>query len=135
MVIAALVTTVFPPGLAIQSRTLLQFNQLALTAGTSLNALVQNRSNVSALFKWELVLVPVLVVVVATNTWRINRLLDLWTVGAVVSALVGLLDRAGLHALAPVAMVGDRSARAVTPASSAWLLSGQVVFTRPPSIT
>lgn len=112
MIVAALVTSMFPPDPTIHSRTLLQFNQAALTAGVPLGGLVQSRSNVSALVKWQtgLVVVPVLMVLVATNTWRIHRLLDLWTVGAVVSAFVGILDRAGVHALAPVAIAGNRSA-------------------------
>lgn len=112
MLVAALVTSIFPPDPAIQSRTLLQFNQLALVAGVPINGLIEHRSNISALLKWEvgLVLVPMVIVLLATNTWRIHRLLDLFTVGAVVNAFVGILDRGGLHALAPVAISGHRSA-------------------------
>ena len=111
MLIAALIESVFPPSLSIQSRTVLQFNQIAQTAGQQINVLLVGRSNVAALIKWELALlfIPILIGVVTSTPWRVNRLLDLWTISAVISAFVGLLDFGGLH-LAPKAILGGRSA-------------------------
>ncbi len=93
MVIAALIESVFPPSPAIQSKTALWFVQVFLNTGQQINTLVPIRSNVAALIKWELALlfIPILIGIVARNPWRINRLLDLWTVSAVISALVGIL--------------------------------------------
>jgi hypothetical protein len=93
MVIAALIESMFPPSPAIQSKTALWFVQVFLNTGQQINTLLPPRSNVAALIKWELALlfIPILIGVVARNPWRINRLLDLWTVSAVISAFVGIV--------------------------------------------
>jgi hypothetical protein len=112
MLIAALVEGIFPPSLKIQNLTELQFIQQFAISGVPITALAVNRSNVTALIKFEIALlvVPFVFSTVCTNLWRINRLLDIWTVSAAINALVGIADRAGFHALAPVAINGDRSA-------------------------
>jgi hypothetical protein len=93
MVIAALIESVFPPSPAVQSKSALWFVQVFLNTGQQINVPVPPRSNVAALIKWELALlfIPILIGIVARNPWRINRLLDLWTVSAVISALVGIV--------------------------------------------
>ena len=111
MVISALIESVFPPSLDIQNRTVLSFIGQLASAGQQATTLIPSRSNAAYLIKWELGLlfIPILIGIVARNPWRINRLLNLWTVSAVISALVGVLDVAGLH-LAPHAIRGTRSA-------------------------
>jgi O-antigen ligase len=53
-------------------------------------------------------LMPLLIAAAATTRSRIVRLLDVWTIGCVINAAVGVLDIAGFH-LAPHAIAGSRS--------------------------
>jgi hypothetical protein len=112
MLLAALITAIFPPSMRIENITELQFNQQFVVVGVPITAIGGARPNTPALVKFEiaLLLLPTLFSVVATTPWRINRLLDVWTIGAAANALVGVLDRAGFHALSPLASNGDRSA-------------------------
>lgn len=111
LVVSALAVAIFPPSASIDNTTLLSFNQQFLSTGQPVPALLQGRSNVSVLLKFEiaLLLLPVLIAIVATTPDRINRLLDLWTISAVINAAVGVLDYGGFHALATVPFVGNRS--------------------------
>ena len=111
-IVAAFLVQMFPPSLGIQNRTTLQFNQMFLTADVPITVVGGNRSNVAALIKWEiaLVIIPVLVAVAGSTPWRINRLLDLWTIGALINAFVGIADYSGFHTLAAEPLAGNRSA-------------------------
>jgi hypothetical protein len=102
MVLAWLVTAMHPPSQAVQSATDLQFTQLYLVAGIPIPGLVPDRSNLAALLKWEipLLVIPIAIMVVATSRQRINRLLDLWTVGCVINAFFGVLALGGIQVMA-----------------------------------
>ena len=115
-IVAALLVEMSPPGLGIENRTELQFNQMFLTAGVPIKVLGGARSNVVALLKWEiaLVVIPVLIALVANTPWRISRLLDLWTIGALVNALVGMADYAGFHSLAATPIGGGKRSAGLT---------------------
>lgn len=112
MIVAALIVGIFPPSLRIDNLTQLQFNQQFVIVGVPITALAPPRSNVTALIKFEiaLVIMPMVFWLVATTKWRINRLLDLWTIGAAVNALVGIGDRFGFSSLTPYHNYGSRSA-------------------------
>jgi hypothetical protein len=112
MIVAALVESIFPPSLSIQNLTALQFNQQFVVVNVPINVFALARPNLPALVKWEvaLLIVPMLYAVVATTPWRINRLLDLWTIGAALNALDGIASRAGFHSLSPATSFGTRSA-------------------------
>jgi hypothetical protein len=103
MIVSALIVSIFPPSVRIQNLTQLQFNQQFAIVGVPVNVLAPPRSNVAALVKFEvaLLLMPMVFWLVSTTTWRINRLLDLFTIGAAINALVGIADRAGFHSLSP----------------------------------
>ena len=108
--LAALLVMIFPPSFSLVHTTLTE--QANLVTQLGLPVTVAARSDLSALIKFELslIVIPVLLAVVATSERRCSRLLDLWTISAIVSAAVGLLDYSGVAHLAPTAIAGNRSA-------------------------
>jgi hypothetical protein len=112
MAVAGIIVGIFPPNIGLANMATIQYNQLAITAGVAINLIVGPRSNIAALIKFEIALLvlPTILVLVATTPARINRLLDLFTISAAVNAFVGIADYAGFHSLAPVAAIGKRTA-------------------------
>ena len=111
LIAAWLLVVMFPPGLGIENRTELQFNQMFLTAGVPIKVLGGRRSDLAALIKWEiaLLMLPVAIAAVANTPQRITRLINLWTIGALINAFSGIADRAGFHSLAAQPIAGTRS--------------------------
>ncbi len=108
--LAALLAMIFPPSFSLVHKTLTE--QANLVSQLGLPVAIPARSDLSALIKFELslIVIPLLVAVVATSERRCARLLDLWTISAIVSAAVGVLDFSGVAHLAPTAIAGNRSA-------------------------
>ena len=104
--LAGLVTLVFPTNLELANRAVVQQETLLGPYPPYLPA----RSDIGSLFKFELalVIVPLVVVVAASSARKCARLLDLWALGSVINALAGVLDYAGLH-VAPYAIEANRS--------------------------
>lgn len=103
--LAGLLSGVFPASHALTNQIKLEQLSQAVVPG-----FLPPRSNTTFLIKFELaaVLLPLLVVAAGTTRARCSRLLDLWTIGCVINAAVGVLDIAGIH-LAPHALAGTRS--------------------------
>jgi hypothetical protein len=103
--LAGLLAGIFPESHALSAQTNLEQESLAIIPGY-----LPARSNTSYLLKFEIavVLTPLLIAAAATTRTRVIRLLDIWTIGCVINAAVGVLDIAGLH-LAPHALAGHRS--------------------------
>jgi hypothetical protein len=106
--LAVAVVLFFPtdPGLhneaELQARRILDSSGQYLAVGTRSDLLTL------AQFLLALVWIPVMLATIATTVARVLRLLDLWTISAVVCAAVGIVDFAGLH-IAPYPPIGTRS--------------------------
>jgi len=107
-VVAAMVAYVFPPEHGLLSRSLISF-RTEFQSETPLGFLVP-RSDFFMLVKFEtaLLLIPLLIAAVATTKERIERLMDLFLLSAVVNAAVALVDFLGVP-IAPYATVAGRS--------------------------
>ena len=103
--LAGLLSAIFPQNHALANRSLVQQEAVVLVPGY-----LPPRSDIAFLIKFELsaVLVPLLIATAATSRERCVRLLDLWTIGAVINAAVGVLDYAGIH-VAPYAIAASRT--------------------------
>jgi hypothetical protein len=106
--LATLLVLLFPPDAELVNRMLLQQRNLANEGG--LSGELYLRSDLATLVQYEvaLVVIPVMLVIVGSSVERIARLLDAWTVSALVCAGVGILDYAGIS-IAPVETIGTRS--------------------------
>ncbi len=104
--LAALLTLMFPTNLELANRAVVQQESLL----GPYPPFLPPRSDLGSLTKFELslLIVPLVMVVAATTARRCTRLLDLWAIGSVINALVGVLDYGGLH-LAPYAIEAHRS--------------------------
>jgi hypothetical protein len=103
--LAGLLVVMFPPNLGLANRAIVQQESLLIVPGY-----LPPRSDLSFLIEFELsvVLVPLIVAAAATNRRRCTQLLNLWALGTVVNAAVGIADLAGLH-LAPNPIAASRS--------------------------
>lgn len=106
LLIAALATWVFPPALRLVRATLLYE-----TEQSPVPALFTPRSSLSLLVKFEIawLVLPLLLAANCTTRQRCERLLDIWTAAAIISALVAVLDFTGVAHLAPRAIADSRS--------------------------
>ena len=104
--LAALLTLMFPPNLELANRATVQQEALLGPYPPFLPA----RSDFGNLAKFEvsLLIVPLIVGVAGSTSRRCRALLDLWAIGAVVNAAVGVLDYAGIH-IAPHVIEAHRS--------------------------
>ncbi len=108
--LAGLLTMIFPPSTRLVQKSIITETSFLLQDGV--RGIVYGRSELIVLIEFELalVLIPVLIATMATTRQRCSRLIDLWTVGAIVNAAVGVADYAGIVHLAPVALAANRSA-------------------------
>ncbi len=102
---AGLLVVIFPPNLGLANRAVVQQESLLIVPGY-----LPPRSDLSFLVEFELslLLVPLIVAAAATTRRRCTQLLNLWALGTVVNAAVGIADLAGLH-LAPNPIAASRS--------------------------
>lgn len=93
--LSALLTMIFPPSPGLVRNPLIE--QLQATP-TAITGPIRARSDSSSLFKFEIALIvlPIMVALVATNAKRCARFADLWALSAIVSATVAILDFSGL---------------------------------------
>lgn len=106
LVIAALLTMVFPPALRLVRATLLYESEQS-----PIPTIFAARSDLSLLVKFEIawLALPLLLATNCITRERCYRLLDLWALAAIISALVGIVDYAGLLHIAPRAIANHRS--------------------------
>lgn len=106
LLLAQTLSLVFPPNVALTNKSEIQFLSLFLTP-----VYLPPRSDIAELLKFEvsIVLVPVLMMTAAVTARRCGRLLDLFAISAVVSALVATLDYHGFG-LGPIPLQVDRRA-------------------------
>jgi O-antigen ligase len=106
LLVSALLTIAFPPALHLKQASLMD---LLRSAGVPY--IIGQRSDLSAWIKWEIALLvlPVILIINGNTRGRCRLLLDLFAVAATISAIVGLLDVAGLHALATRQIANNRS--------------------------
>ncbi|MGI8557918.1 MAG: O-antigen ligase family protein [Solirubrobacteraceae bacterium] len=99
LVLAALLTVIFPPRLELLRNPTLQLVQATGGAAT-----IPARSNIGSVLKFEvaLILFPLMIAAVATTPRRCSRLADLWAISALISAATGVADFAGVVHLVPV---------------------------------
>lgn len=102
LTLAALLSIIFPPRPELLRNPALQ--QLQVASGA---AAAPGRSNIGSMLKFEvaLVLLPLMLVVVATTPRRCSRMADLWAISALISAAAGLCDFSGIAHLVPVPYV------------------------------
>jgi len=108
--LSAVIVAIFPPSNQLVHLPLIQ--QQILEAENGVFFVLGNRSNTSALVKYELgvVIIPILITFVGTSPRRIQTLVNLFAASAIIAAFVGILDFAGFHQLAPGPLDGNRSA-------------------------
>lgn len=108
--LAQLLTMIFPPNVALINKSDVQFLSLFPTP-----VYLPHRGDLGNLVKFEvsLVLVPVLMITAGATYARCLRLLDLFTLSAVVSGFVGVVDYAGFQ-LGPNPLVGGTRASGLT---------------------
>jgi O-antigen ligase len=106
LLVSALLTIAFPPALALKQASLMD---LLHEAGVPY--LLNHRSDLSALAKWEIawIVLPVILTINGRTRERCRLLLDLFALAAAISAVVGLLEVAGLHFLATRPIANGRS--------------------------
>ncbi len=105
---AALIVFIVPPDAGLLNAPLIQARQVLNETGQLVE--IARRSDFLTLLQFLLAIIwiPVMLATIGTTNRRVIRLMDLWTIGAVISAAVGVLDYAGLH-LAPFPLIGTRS--------------------------
>ena len=105
---AALLVLVVPPSSELLNPALIDQRRQLNEAGQIVE--LGTRSDLAALVKFELalLLIPLMLATVGTTHQRIARLLDLWTISALVCALVAIVDYSGFH-IAPTPIIGSRS--------------------------
>jgi hypothetical protein len=108
--LAGLLSMIFPPSVALVQKSLV--TETTFLAQDGVSGLVAPRSNVGLLVEYELslIMIPVLIVAVGTTASRCAKLVNLWTFGAVINAIVGVADYAGIAHLTPVVIAAHRSA-------------------------
>lgn len=106
LLVSALLTIAFPPALKLKQAGLLD-----LIRGAGVPYILGHRSDLSALFKWEIawLVMPVILMTNGSTRGRCRLLLDVFAIGAAISAIVALLDVAGLHFLAARPIANSRS--------------------------
>lgn len=106
LIISALLTIAFPPALRLKHASL-----TVLLQSAGVPYLLGQRSDISALLKWEIawMVMPVILMINGRTRERCRLLLDLFALAAAISAVVALLDVAGLHFLASRPIVDNRS--------------------------
>jgi O-Antigen ligase len=106
-VVAAMVSYIFPPEQWLLSKSLISYR----TEYQSFDlGFIVPRSDFFTLVKYEIaiLLLPLLIVAVATTKERVERLMDLFVVGAVVNAAVAMVDYMGIP-IAPTETVASRA--------------------------
>ncbi len=108
--LAAMLRLIFPPDTGVLNDILIHIRTIPQVGQVQPLILVP-RSDLVALLQFEtaVVVIPVLIASVATSGRRIERLLDVFMLGAVVNAAVGILDFGGIH-IAPFVYGTGRSA-------------------------
>jgi hypothetical protein len=108
-VLAAMLNLIFPPHPELLDKSLISF-RTAFT-GQELNYLIP-RSDLLTLVQFlvAFVAIPVMIAATATSKTRIERLIDLFVLSAVVNAFVGIVDWAGLHIAPTDAALSGRGA-------------------------
>jgi O-antigen ligase len=108
--LAAMLRVIFPPDSSTLNEILLHYRTIPVAGGAQPNIFVP-RSDLPALIQFEvaLLVIPLLVASVADTPRRIERLLDVFVLGAAINAGVGLVDWAGFH-VAPIVAGAGRSA-------------------------
>lgn len=106
LLVSALLTIAFPAALSLKQASLMDLIQ-----SSGVPYILAKRSDLSALAKWEIAwfLLPVILMINGSTQHRCRLLLDLFAVGATVSAIVGLFDVVGLHLLAARPIANHRS--------------------------
>ncbi len=106
LLVSALLTIAFPPALKLKQASLIDLLQSA-----GLPYILGQRSDLSALAKWEIawLILPAILMINGATRERCRLLLDLFALAAAISAIVGLLDVAGLHFLATRPIANSRS--------------------------
>lgn len=107
-ILAAMLNVIFPPDSGWLDRTLISYR---VDFKPPPPGYAIPRSNVAELVKFQIgmVLIPVLIASVATTPARINRLLDLFVISAVINGAVGMVDFMGIP-LSPTQTGGGRDA-------------------------
>lgn len=96
--LATLVTLIFPPSIRLTNLTDVQLHSLLVEP-----LFLGHRSDLFTLVQVELsfLVIPMVVLAAATTHRKVVRLMDLWTIGMVINAFVGLTDTLGIVHLAP----------------------------------
>jgi hypothetical protein len=96
--LAALLSMIFPPAFELGNRSDVQLSSQLIVP-----VFVTHRSDLFALIQFELsfLIIPLVLIAAGSTPQRVRRLVDLWTVGVVVNAFVGLTDTLGIVHLAP----------------------------------
>jgi O-antigen ligase len=94
---AALLTYIFPPDHGLINEQLLNYRVTPRPVSEARTLFLTDPSNLEflVLFMVAFLAIPVLIASVGTSRWRIDRLIDLWTLSAVVNSIVALVDFAG----------------------------------------
>lgn len=106
ILLAQVLTLVFPPPLSLHVRESIELRHLYPTP-----PYLPDRSDVGALIKFEIALlvVPAMIMASGTTRYRCARFLDLFAAGVVVSAFVGILSLGGIN-VGPTPLIENRSA-------------------------
>ncbi len=106
LLVSALLTIAFPPALRLKQASLMELLQ-----SSGVPYFLVKRSDLAALAKWEIawLVLPVILMINGSTRERCRLLLDLFALAAAVSAIVALLDVAGLHFLATRPIANSRS--------------------------
>src|SRR4051794_3698022 len=96
LALAVVIVVIVPPDPRMLNAGLVDLRQV-LTEQGQVGSLM-GRSDLLALAKIELVVIwiPVMLATIANTNPKILRLMDLWTIGALVNAAVGVLDYSGI---------------------------------------
>jgi hypothetical protein len=107
-ILAALLNLIFPPSPSLLNDILVHYRTIP-QIGQPL--VLVNRSDVLALIQFEIgvIVIPVLIASVASTVRRIERLIDVFVVGAAINAFVGMIDWAGFH-ISPIQVGAGRTA-------------------------
>ena len=108
LVMAAMLTLLFPPDDHWRNESMLSYRTEALTP---VDGLVGSRPDLLTLLQWEigLVLIPVMLMLVAPTARRVKLLIDLFVVSCLVNAGAGLLDYDGIDVSPYGGVAGGRA--------------------------